>query len=64
LHSTQFFLDTLHFFLIFQILLVTDFQKKLIYPTEADLLNVALFGMTAKEWKEKNPNLKGNQRVV
>ena len=42
--------------------LVTDFQKKLIYPTEADLLNVALFGMTAKEWKEKNPNLKGNQR--
>ena len=31
--------------------LVTDFQKKLIYPTEADLLNVALFGMTAKEWK-------------
>ncbi len=42
--------------------LVTDFQKKLIYPTEADLLNVALFGMTAKAWKEKNPNLKGNQR--
>ena len=40
----------------------TDVQKKLIYPTEADLLNVALFGMTAKEWKEKNPNLKGNQR--
>ena len=42
--------------------LVTDFQKKLIYPTEADLLNVALFGMTAKEWKENNPNLKGNIR--
>ena len=42
--------------------LVTDFQKKRAYSNEADLLNVALFGMTSKEWKDKNPNLKGNQR--
>jgi len=32
------------------------------YATEADLLNVALFGMTAKEFKSKNPDKKGNQR--
>ena len=42
--------------------LVTDNQKKHAYSTEADLLNVALFGMTAKEWKHKNSRLKGNQR--
>ncbi len=42
--------------------LVTDNQKKQAYSTEADLLNVALFGMTAKEWKDKNSRLKGNQR--
>ena len=42
--------------------LVTDNQKKHAYSTEADLLNVALFGMTAKEWKDKNQGLKGNQR--
>ena len=42
--------------------LLTEKQKKFAYPNEADLLNVALFGVTAKEWKEKNPNLKGNQR--
>ena len=41
---------------------VTDNQKKHAYSTEADLLNVALFGMTAKEWKDKNSGLKGNQR--
>lgn len=33
-----------------------------IYQTEADIVNVALFGMTAKEWREANPNLKGNIR--
>jgi len=33
-----------------------------IYATEADLLNVALFGMTAKEWEEKNSDKKGNMR--
>jgi len=33
-----------------------------IYATEADLLNVALFGLTAKQWSDKNPKLKGNIR--
>jgi len=33
-----------------------------VYANEADLLNVALFGKTAKEWREKNPNKKGNIR--
>ena len=32
------------------------------YASEADVLNVALFGMTAKEWRDKNPNAKGNVR--
>ena len=32
------------------------------YASEADLLNVALFGMTAKQWRDKNPDLKGNMR--
>lgn len=33
-----------------------------IYASEADILNVALFGMTAKEWRESNSELKGNMR--
>ena len=39
-------------------------QEKInfIYASEADILNVALFGMTAKEWREENPKLKGNIR--
>ena len=37
-------------------------QINQIYANEADVLNVALFGITAKEWKEKNPNKKGNIR--
>ena len=41
---------------------LTDKQKQYIYADEADVINVALFGMTAKEWKEKSPNLKGNIR--
>lgn len=41
---------------------LTEKQKQYIYAEEADVLNVALFGMTAKEWKEKYPNLKGNIR--
>ena len=41
---------------------LTEKQKQYIYANEADILNVALFGMTAKEWKEKNPNLEGNMR--
>ncbi len=41
---------------------LTEEQKKYIYANEADVINVALFGMTAKEWKEKNLNLVGNIR--
>ena len=41
---------------------LTEKQKQYIYANEADILNVALFGMTAKEWKEKNPNLEGNMQ--
>lgn len=41
---------------------VTPQQISLIYANEADVLNVALFGITAKEWREANPNLKGNIR--
>ena len=37
-------------------------QINFIYASEADILNVALFGMTAKEWRESNSNLKGNIR--
>lgn len=33
-----------------------------VYATEADLLNMALFGQTAKQWSDSNPNLKGNMR--
>ena len=42
--------------------ILTDKQKIFIYQEEADILNVALFGMTAKEWKEKNPDKEGNIR--
>ena len=41
---------------------LTEKQKQYVYANEADLLNVALFGITAKEWKDKNPNLDGNMR--
>ena len=41
---------------------VTDIQKSFIYADEADMLNVAMFGMTAREWREANPELKGNIR--
>lgn len=41
---------------------VSASQKNTIYAEEADVLNVAIFGMTAKEWKENNPDLKGNIR--
>lgn len=37
-------------------------QRAFIYANEADVLNVALFGLTAKEWREQNPNKKGNVR--
>lgn len=42
--------------------ILTEKQKQYIYANEADILNVALFGMTAKEWKDMNPNLDGNIR--
>ena len=41
---------------------LTESQKSYAYASEADILNVALFGMTAKEWKDKNPNVSGNMR--
>ena len=41
---------------------LTEKQKQFIYADEADVINIALFGMTAKEWKDNNPNLKGNIR--
>jgi hypothetical protein len=41
---------------------ITPAQKNYIYANEADLLNVALFGKTAKEWREENPDSKGNMR--
>ena len=42
--------------------LVSKKQQSFTYANEADLLNVALFGRTAKEWKEQNPDAKGNMR--
>lgn len=36
---------------------LTEKQKKFVYAEEADVLNVALFGMTAKEWRDSNPSL-------
>lgn len=37
-------------------------QQGYVYADEADVLNVAVFGMTAKQWKRENPNAKGNMR--
>ena len=42
---------------------LTDAQKKFVYAEEADVLNVALFGMTAKEWRESNPELAKNGNI-
>ena len=41
---------------------VTPAQANIIYANEADVLNVAMFGMTAKQWREVNPEQKGNIR--
>jgi len=41
---------------------LTEKQKQYVYANEADILNVALFGKTSKDWKEENPNLSGNMR--
>ena len=37
-------------------------QANYVYASEADVLNVALFGKTAKQWRDENPNLEGNIR--
>lgn len=41
---------------------LTNEQLSFKYASEADMLNVALFNKTAKEWREENPDLKGNMR--
>lgn len=41
---------------------ITPKQANAIYANEADVLNVAMFGMTAKTWREQHPELKGNIR--
>ena len=41
---------------------VTPAQAAITYANEADLLNVALFGQTAKQWRDANPKLEGNMR--
>lgn len=41
---------------------LTERQKQFVYANEADVLNVALFGKTSKEWKDENPKLNGNMR--
>lgn len=41
---------------------ITKQQASFVYANEADLLNVALFGITAKEWRDSNPDKKGNVR--
>ena len=43
--------------------ILTEKQKKYVYAEEADVLNVALFGMTAKEWKESNPNTINKENI-
>lgn len=41
---------------------IDAYHKSLIYAEEADVLNVAMFGITAKEWRDANPDKKGNIR--
>ena len=41
---------------------ITQQQENFVYANEADLLNVALFGKTAKEWRNNNPEKNGNIR--
>ena len=41
---------------------MTPAQASVIYAEEADVLNVAMFGITAKQWRQANPTLKGNIR--
>ena len=42
---------------------LTEEQKQFVYAEEADVLNVALFGMTAREWRESNPELAENGNI-
>ncbi|MBV5304355.1 MAG: KilA-N domain-containing protein [Chlorobium sp.] len=41
---------------------ITPAQAAITYANEADILNVSLFGLTAKEWRDANPKLDGNMR--
>ena len=41
---------------------LTPMQISFVYANEADILNVALFGKTAKQWRTENPDMKGNIR--
>jgi len=41
---------------------LTNAHAAIVYANEADMLNVALFGITAKQWKESNPGKEGNMR--
>jgi KilA-N domain len=41
---------------------LTKDQINIVYASEADMLNVALFGMTARQWRDKNPEIEGNIR--
>jgi hypothetical protein len=41
---------------------LTPMQITMVYANEADVLNMALFGITAQQWKNQHPTLKGNQR--
>jgi len=41
---------------------LTLIQTSIVYANEADVLNMALFGKTAKQWRDANPQLKGNIR--
>lgn len=42
---------------------ISNRQKGIVYANEADVLNVALFGMTAKEWRAKNPNRSKSENI-
>ena len=41
---------------------LTPAQTSILYANEADVLNVAMFGFTAKQWRDANPDIKGNIR--
>lgn len=43
---------------------LTSVQRSCTYANEADMLNVVLFGKTAKQWKDENMNTKGNMREM